>query len=427
VKKGLFLAFLVLVIGFAIYDYQSTEKSKVIEELQTVIVPMKANQIQNLVIEKKGELPMEFQKDEKGWMMVRPQKDVANESRLAEVIEGIVTEKSMSKVEDTGKFGLNPPLGSFTLINNLEEKVTVDVGSIKNFEGNAYLKKNGAHEILVGSSTWFAKLERPANEYRDMRLLRSSTNGLSKISLSTGKGSLSLVNKDAQWILTQKPKLKLDQNRIREIVSMLTTTEGLEIVSETKPTATEMKEWGFLNPDLKMTLERDGKKPWSIAFATKNKISRAMTSEPEWVLKVLPTDARKFGQDTSVDELRDRGEPFDFDKSKVSKLTVKVNGQVQSPAADTEAFRTIVSRLYTMKIDKFKPILPKGYQFMNEVLLEDSAGQALIRFSYGKPLLPQKNEASRVIAKSSLYPEPFSVLEGDLETMNLDQTKKEPK
>ena len=295
--------------------------------------------------------------------------------------------------------------------------------SIKNFEGNAYLKKNGESDVMVSSSVWFSRLEPNASAYRDLRLFRSPVNAVDKLVFQMGKTEVSLINSEAQWIFPKQPLLKVDQNRVREIISMLNTTEAIEIVQEGKISQEDLKKWNLQNPQGKLTIYREQKNPWSIAFGRTDKIHRVFTSEPSWVLKVSPTDWDKFVNETSVNYFRDRGEPFSFDRSKVSKISVKVNGVVSSPEPDSEAYRTIVSRLATMKIADFEPKLPAGYSFSDEVVLQDTDGKELIRFSWGKPLLPQKDEQSRVIAKSSLYPKAFTILEGDLDTMKLEPVK----
>ncbi len=426
-KKRLFLTLMVLVIGYALYDFQASEKALKNKDVQLLIVPLKPKQIQNIVIEKASEPTIEFNRDEKGWMMVKPQIDAASEARLEAFIDGITTEKALESVPYSENLGMNPPLGVISLTNNLGEKTKIEIGTVKNFEGNAFLRKNGGNQILIGSSTWFSKLSQPTSEYRDLRFMRFSANATDKLVFSDIKNELVLENQEAQWIFPKQKKTRVDQNRVREIISMLNTSEAIEIVSETQVSEKDLEAWNLHKPVRKITVYRGDQKPWSIAFAKTDKVHRVLTSEPQWVLKISPTDFAKFAVEPTVDYFRDRAEPFNFEKSKVNKVSVIVNGKEISPKSDSEAYRTIVSRLATMKLADFEPKIPTGYAFSDQVGLSDESGKELIRLSWGKPLPAKTDEQTRVIAKSSLFPTAFTVYEGDIDTMKIDQALQEKK
>ncbi len=397
---------------------------------------------------------MLVQREKEGWRLVKPVQDETNENAVNEFLEGLASEKFNDvAVEgpqmDLSVFGLDSPQGRISLKDNSGASVQFAIGKGKNFQGDAFVRINDNPQVLVASSTWFTKMQKTVNDFRDRRWMRIPAAGTVKMELSraTEKGieKFQLVKKEDSWISPEHSEWKLDQNRVREILSMLNASEGLEVIAEPQNPASseELNKWGFSNPraQLKIFLKQGTEeiRTWEgkISEGT-DKIHRLQIASPALIFKISPTDSDKFAH-LSLDSLRDRSEPFQFDKTKIKKISwslskpasVLVASAIQNDKGvwasaqgevDQEKLNSLLEKLSSLNVAQF--VAKTSSKMNQEISLIAEDGTELFKFQWGNPQkgVDSKDlKASTILAKTSSFPHTFSIQENDIINLKLSE------
>jgi hypothetical protein len=433
-QLGIFTAIVGLVVGYAIYDYRSVLNEAKSTTEKRRLFSADPSQVQKVILKADGQT-IEVERDEKGWKMNSPVKDWADGQAIEKFIEGISTENSQETVSEGdqlewGNFGLDQPKGEIELILNSGEKHRFAIGQRKNYQGDAYLRKNDESKVLIASSTWFSKIDKTSLEFRDKRLMRRSNAATEKVSFEKGTEKFQLVKKDGQWQMARNPEWKLDQNKVRELISQLNSTEILEFIAEGDAKPEELKKWGLLPGQFRLTVEAAAEtklKPWTADFSfLSDKVARVHVSEPDFVLKLAPSELEKF-QILRADSFRDRSEPFHFDKTKVKKIELRLGQKKVELKSEDEKGAQIIGLLEKMTIADFSS--SQSARLDQEILLQDEAGKDIFRLKWGglhTVINAKGSQVSVYSAEVSGYPQPFAIQESDINSLPLnEQNKKE--
>ncbi|MGZ5279084.1 MAG: DUF4340 domain-containing protein, partial [Pseudobdellovibrionaceae bacterium] len=225
-----------LVVAYAGYDYWSSQEQEAKQSEQLLLWNGDIEQVKKIALTI-SDSEIQLEKDPDGWKMTAPVQDSANTNLIEQYIDGISTEKAQETVVEGGQidfaaFGLDNPKGVITLTLNSGEMTKFSIGQLKNFQGDAFLRKNDENKVMVVSSTWLSKVEKTALDFRDKRVMRRSNAKTEKLSFQKRKNKFELEKKDSQWIAVGHPEWKLDQNKVREIMAQLNSTEALEFIAE---------------------------------------------------------------------------------------------------------------------------------------------------------------------------------------------------
>ncbi len=428
-KSKSFQAFALLVaavVGYAIYDYSSAERLEKENSKKNLLLSFPSDQISSFHL-RSGDTEIELQKTTDGWKMLKPAQDTADKLAANQFVEGLGFEKSLAvamegESVDLSPFGLDQPQGVLTVTNNAGEKTEFKIGSVRNFQGDSFLQRNNEKKVLIASSTWFSKLGKKPMEFRDKRLMRLPNAKAEKIIFERGKEKFELAKKEGQWILSAHPQWKLNQNRVRELLAMLNATEIIEYIVEGDAKTEELRKWGLLKPDMKLSVSVQDSPLWTAEFAVAaDHVHRARVSQPPFVFKISPADSNKFFEMTA-DSFRDRSEPFDFDKNQVREIQVRVAKQSVNFKADDEKVKNLLSELSKMKVHQFKGAAKVTLK--NEILLKGDKANVL-QIQWGDLESPKSKSSERFYsARSSLHSESFTILEDDMAQLKLDELLK---
>jgi hypothetical protein len=430
-KLLLFAAFVAIVCGYAIYDYQAGKSFERQKDLQSFVLPFKEEQIQQVQLTNKNGVTIELKKETDGWKMIKPQSEMADQKAVEEFIQGLVTEKSSDVASegdalDLSAYGLDQPLAKITVVNNGGETQEFKLGKNKNFQGDAYIQKNDDKKVLVVSSTWFSKADKGPLDFRDKRLMKFPNLEAKKITFEKDKEKFELLKNEGDWVLASNPEWKLDQNKVRELLSMLNLTNALEYISEQEPTPQEMQKWGLSKPRLRVKVDLKDGKIWSAAFAAgTDKVHRVLTSEPRQVMKISPTDSDKFYVMTA-DSFRDRYEPFQFERGENQEVQIKLGKESYNLKPENDKTQKLLSRLRTLTLAEFRET--PGVRFENEISVK-SEGKEVFHFQWGnlQKVRINNSETSVFSAQTSKYPKSFTMLESDIKSLQLDELTKNEK
>ncbi|WP_413288569.1 DUF4340 domain-containing protein [Bdellovibrio sp. HCB337] len=436
----------VLVAGTYYVEFYQANKTEQTKAEESKVVSFPAEQIHQIEIENKlGKVLLK--RDADGWTLVEPIKDWADNQFTEDFVNGLASEKSIDVAAEGENinwsvYGLDKDVSKVAFTNQQGTSQLITVSDKKNFEGNSFLRRGNENKVLVATSQWALRTQKAPLEFRDKRLFRGKISSVEGIQIKSIKDEFALVQKDNKWISEKHPDLKLDQNKIREVLTSLNEVRASEFLN-TLPASVAKAKIG-----LKLT-----DKSWSAEIKqAADKSLYAVVSDPAFILKVDPGQMDKFLGMTLMG-LRDRKEPFDFQNllvrhieisTPIKKLSLQKDQETWKLVGDDKAgidqgaVRAFIARLsdsaVTEYLEKSEQGAYKGAD--SKIVLKDEKQKVLYEISWG-PVYKKKalvGEKTLILAQSSLFKDVFGLDQSVVESwglMNLlpvDQNKvKEPK
>ncbi|MBS1971075.1 MAG: DUF4340 domain-containing protein [Bdellovibrionales bacterium] len=421
-KTTWFAVFVAVLVGATYYFefYQANrEENKKADAARIVAFPVdQINQIE--VQNKTGKILLK--RDTEGWRLEEPVKDWADNQFTEDFVNGLVSEKSIDTIAAEGEtnwpvYGLDKEYSKVIFTNQAGQSVLVDVSSKKNFEGNSFLRRGSENQVLVATSQWALRANKTPMDFRDKRFFRGKIGSVEEIKIKSQKDDFTLVNKDNKWINEKNPKLKLDQNKVREILTSLNEIHATEFLDKA-PSAPALAKISLKLKD----------KSWSGEIRQGlDKTFYGVTSEPVFNLKLEAGQVDKFTNMTLM-SLRDRKEPFDFQNLMVRKIeintTLKKMALVKAgdkwtmegnekANIDQNAVRAFITRFsdtgVTEYLDKKEQTSFKNPQ--NKIILKGDDQKVLFDVEWG-PEISKKalvGEKKLILAKTSLFDDVFGL------------------
>ena len=453
----------VLAVAYATFDYQFEKHKDERKAESSKIVSFAPDQIKEIDIlvkeiaqtNKEGtpllSNKIKLTRSTEGWKIEDPIQETADQGAVQDFLDGLTTEKADAvKTEndqvDWKVFGLDDPRGQIDVVNNLGEKQVLQISSKKNYQGEAFLRRDQEKQVLLGSSTWFAKLDKQPTDFRDKRIYRKPLATVSEITHSDEVSKFSLKLKDGQWVSIEKPNWKLDQNKIRDFLAAFSNPLVTDFIKESPPSAEELKKWGFQKPRATFSLKAGEAPAWSASVARDtDKNNYVRLDDPAFVVKVTAADAEKL-VNVHLDTLRDRREPFEFKRQDVKKFRVQSNSAETDLEMKSTAWEATKKADPALKIDSDKMIgfltklggLEVG-EFAEKkldlgsptqtVTLMNERGEMIFDLKLGQVQKRRVNNQDHafVMTLTNLYPEPVWVEEALLKGVGISELLELPK
>lgn len=298
--KGRTILVLCLLVfgGYALYDFQQDKKKeeKNMEEVRLLTVNFE--QVNDVEIQK-GDEKIVLHRTVDGWELTQPIKDRADNTEVDDFVKNTVPERVIDVAKEGSDikwsvYGLDKPLGKITFKTTGGQQNVFEISDKRNFEENVFARRDGENRVLVINSVWQTRVKKTPLDFRDRRVLRKSIAGVDELRLKNAKGVLELKRADGQWTISGKKDLKLDQNKVRELLTTLADAKGADIL-EGKSRSTGLK--SLFTLDLKI----DGKSWKADVGQAKDQAIYANVSEPDFQLKLEPGALDKFISMTAED------------------------------------------------------------------------------------------------------------------------------
>lgn len=468
-NKALFMWGAVALVAFAavVFDFQWQKLQEEKKLVQTKIFAVDSAQISAFEMTggastvDRGSGPVlsnriRVEKTGEGWMIKSPVEERASQDETQSFVEGLAQERGSEVILDAAanegsvnwaQFGLDAPLGSITIFDLTGQSSTVSIGSRKNFQGDAYLRRGEENRVMLGTNSWFTRAERKLLDFRDKRILREASMRIQKVRFTSAAKSVGFELQDSRWVYSEAPKIKMDQEKLREILSALVSPSVIEFKLEGEASARELKALGFAANATRIDVELDGGEKWNAEISSlQDENYHLKISKPPMVVVVPATEVTRF---LSVDPevLRDRKEPFDFDKNRAAEFEIKnakslwhakkvgEAWQVQDDSTDktalsTESLSTLLENLHELEVSEFidtqkTPVPAPG---KTEIKISDAKGEVLLHLKFGDW---HKRKISgqtkwRMLAASNLFAEVVSVDQPKMDTLGLAAWLPEP-
>jgi hypothetical protein len=427
-KNLVFVGFVALVVAYAYYDYRSDKAGEISKSENALLFTTKADQIQQLKMESSTSGVFDLQRTSEGWKFSSPLTETADQEAVTQFIEGIAAEKSSSVLLDGNEidwkiYGLDHPKMVISLKDNLGATTRFEISGKKNFQGESYLRKNEEKRVYVAGGSWLQKADKTASDFRDRRIARVTPADLELIQVMKGKEKFSFRKKESDWVSAEKPSWKLDQNKVRKLISSLSSNriQKFEAKVDTLPLVT-----------IELT-SKTGRK-WQGQFGiNKDKKNYLQVAELGITGELQVDDANEVYK-LSIDAMRDRTEPFHFHKEDVKrieyssdglKFTLEMKADKWEVVSGGDASRNFVAdqvknflgKLMDLEALEFtmKKQPPPAKGQTTHIVLKAIDDKLVFDLSWGH-LDPQT-----LWAKSNLYPETFSLSADKTKDLNLDQ------
>jgi hypothetical protein len=450
-KTYAFAGITLLVIGSVyMFEYKAEQNREKINN--SVILNLNFDQVTYMQIVK-PDLKVGLQKNEFGWSLLEPIQDVADNKNIEELVKTLSSEKQQSVVKlsdiplteiELREFGLDKPAAIFILKDNLGHTKKVSVGSVKNFEGNSYLRVDEENKIMIASPVWIARAENQLIYYREKKLYRHSIATINKLKIKSLRDEFILEKHNDKWT-DSVHRYDLDQNSIREILKKIMETNIDEYTFEGEPSTKMVHQIGLDNAPISLSLYSDNS-AWSVKFNLKmeDKAVYALTERPTFLVKVEPTAWEAFGN-LNLDSLRDRKTALAFNPNEVHKIYYKQdgkeinfkfkNGQWSTEGAETnlddEAIKKVLSKADDLKISEFidSPTDRDKFEGKNMLILKSNTEKLVLQINWG-PKFKQKKagtEKEYYYARTQLSNTIFAIEKNLIDSLTLVEQKKNEK
>lgn len=281
--RGILVACLLIFGGYALYDFIAQKKADEAKISDAKLFTLNIDQIDAIEITR-GAQTVSIKRTVEGWNMEQPLKDIGDDAAADDMIKMASAEKIKDIVKegsdiDWATFGLDKPDGSVTYTNSAGQKTTLFISAKSNFENMPFARRDQENRVLVVNSSWTARIEKPAVDFRDRRFLRHKMASIENFRLKNKSGLVEISLKDGKWVDAGPKKVDLDQQKVRSLFHDIVDAKALNYIEGQLPKLQQL-----FTLDLKL-----GDKAWKadVGQAADKKIY-ASVSDPKFQMHMAP-------------------------------------------------------------------------------------------------------------------------------------------
>ena len=197
---------------------------------------------QRLVLERSG--PSE-------WRMLEPVKAPAEAFKVDDLLREVLDLRSTGRESPADK-GVDAPKYVIELTDKDNRTTKLNVGAHSPVGDILYVRPEGQEQVDIVSGSIVAQLEKPASEYRKLRLVNVSNEEVTGVTITHGGQTLKLArdaNKD--WQILEPKAMPGDSGQVSSLLSSITGVSAVKFVSE------DLKDparYGFTDPQMTVAL-----------------------------------------------------------------------------------------------------------------------------------------------------------------------------
>lgn len=424
-KKTFIFVFstILVILGIYNFDYKTQINNERAEQVLILdYIPSQVKYIQII----KPDLKIALQKNQTGWLLQEPFQDLADNIKIEELLKTLTTEKQISvikkaesefKVEDLKEFGLDHPIIIFNLKNEMGHSKKISVGSIKNFEGNSYLRINSENRIILASPIWHSKSQDDIINYREKKLYRGDLAKILKLKIKSLKDEFELIHIGDKW-QEANAALSLDQDKVRDLLKKISEVTINQYIFEGEPSTSFIKEKGVDSSSINLEIHTESSK-WSagLSYNSQDKALYALTERPTYLVKLDVLSWESLGN-LNLDELRDRSSVLAFNLNDVQEIyykseehefdikleaghwqaTIIKNGMQQAGVKlDSEVVKKIIYKIHDLKISEFleRSHTKDKFDGRNMLILKSNTKKLALQLNWGPSFKVKKAEEEK--------------------------------
>lgn len=439
----IFLAITVGLVSLSVFDFkfeahQSEKKSAhskiFLEDLKT-----KAKKIQ--LTSNVGEEKITIEKRDDGWWVTSPILELADQASIDSWLQELNNQSfereflpSKESPIDFSFYGLQNPeqLPAIEIELSDAKSVSLKLGQIKNYESKVYLKPYPqADRVWLVSSQMESHFLKKIFDFRERRLFTKAPD-FKQVELKTSNSAVKLaLNEAKQWQVVGE-KYKLDQNKVRDFLYLLTGQSILAYVGETV-----VRNPGYRAISL-IVYDQQGDRTEYFMEQVKGEYL-VWISGLNKTVRISQVDFTKF-KDLQLSTLRDRREPFTFSSSDIEAIKLSqgpqaievkkegsqwVLGAANSTAASpADWVSTLLDQLSVLTVEEFSEGLKFKQSSTQSTATLDFQGKgtaSAFKFEFYAPQEIKVGPMNKklVAVKSSLFESLVFISEADFNKLEL--------
>ena len=261
-KSTLIILALALVLGGGVYWYQSKHAAPdtPADTSKPAFAGVQAADIQSMTVEHlsgKNTAPLEFQRQNDGWEILRPVQTPADDSSVSGIADGIagarVSQTEPGTPDRLKAFGLQPGAVSidFKVKNGTSHKILL---GDKDFTGeNVYAQIDSGTDVSLLPLSLLTSADKGLDDLRDKADLHLNADTAATVDLKNASGEITM-KKDADgngWSLVKPESVEADADAASGLVSALATAKMKSVASETPD---HLEKYGLANSPIMVTV-----------------------------------------------------------------------------------------------------------------------------------------------------------------------------
>ncbi|RYZ75953.1 MAG: DUF4340 domain-containing protein, partial [Proteobacteria bacterium] len=407
----LFIAVVIALVGFTIFDFQRAEKEEAKKEQASTVLDFEVEKVTSLEFLGRGEKKT-LDKAADGWRITAPFNDSADQQAVATFLESLKGERIQEVVKSgdaiqLATYGLDSPNFILKLVS--DGKVhTLNIGSVKAYDGSLYGQLEGEKRVLLLSSAWDVYLSKPARELRDKRVYRGDPKAKPvsiKLTSETSPKFSLLLKRDQKenWVASPDAGNLISNKTVDAYIELVKALRAFDYMAFEKKNAKAVSSVGLDRPSYKLEVGFEGQvKPFSLQFALpKNQDDGnipTLSSDLQQAVVVYKVAASKIMVEPRV--FFDPKGPFQFPVSDVAQI------RIQAPSLKPAVDKTIskdgpewpkgqeliekLSRLEALRFydSKSFPVKgPSGSSMNSKIQLLKADGSLLLELAWGETIV----------------------------------------
>lgn len=438
-KLGAFLFCVVIVVGYAGYDYWNEKHQANLKSESSILLNWRPEQVSEIIWQSVDKEVIHLQRGAQGWDLVIPVKEPADSEAVVQFVEGLVLEKSTTIVKsgealDLKIYGLDQPKITLVVKNNLGNVASFQISAKKNFEGEVYLRKDQEPRVHLVSNSWLQKAEHRALDFRDKRLARLKFADIESFSYSRGSERFSLAKKEDKWELKKSANpaahlsLEIDQNKVRKFLALFSANHVRDFLA----VASSNSSGNNSKPMIEVVFGLKDNKHWHGRVSVGPSGAQVLSVDgfPEDMVLTSPSADELYK--VSLDSLRDRTEPFRLAKDDVRFIRAELGTQVvevdlKKEQADPQAVanlnsaKAILNKISAIELADFHRLGKANTTSAQSLLFLDQAKKQLLKLILYGPFSTKVNGLDKIVyeASSSLVAYPFTIDESQWKNLDL--------
>lgn len=371
----IFLLVVGVVVAFAIYDYkQQNAKEQADQRENRLYSDFTVADVTEFQLQ--GPQSFALQKKDKRWFFTQPFSDLADqtlfESYLSQIIHSDVIRIPAVELKKNRSYGLDKPSATISLKTADGRSHEIKVSSERTFDEGYYLQRDSDTDLYVGSNDWTSLINKLPNQLRNKELYLNSPEVVELTVTLKGQKSFTLLKSKDEWQLKEDSEFPASGDEIEAYISQLTSLRADDIVNESAPKRAN---------DIQVRLvDKDGK-TWELRVWNRQEGQGDLVVLEGQPQVYLIEDAQGSFIDRQLHELRDKKQPFQFEKS-ATKASITLSGEAAVEVTDAEKLQKLLNKVQNLRVRSYKPTA-KGL-FSSSLEFFDDKKQTLFKMEWSK-------------------------------------------
>jgi hypothetical protein len=259
-------------------------KKKIDDLRDRELMTFKVEDAQRVVIEHEGEQPVELERNQDKWQIVKPQKYAADTTQVRQLLSALANAKVDAFVTDrpasVSQYGLEKPRLSITVFSGKESsRQSLLFGNKQSEQGKdgIYVRRGERAPVYTVHGYVLADANKNQTELRDKTVLSFEPSKIQDVKVISGSKNFEIVRAPGKWQIqngSNGSKTDADVPAVERFLDQIRDLKGLSIVEEGVKDAAK---YGLNAPLVQLTLDSKEGKP--IGWMKLAKVEHSKSSE----------------------------------------------------------------------------------------------------------------------------------------------------